>query len=117
MGTVGQGKDGAVGDLDPDGVTQSYHGGGGGGAGSVGGISDDGRSAGAGVTISITGAELTYAMGGRGGDASGTEPGADASDGRGDGGDGGDGDTGVGTNGGDGGDGIIILRYRISEIP
>jgi len=117
VGTVGQGNDGAVGDLDPDGVTQSYHGGGGGGAGSVGGISDDGRSAGDGVAINITGAELTYATGGRGGDASGTEAGADALDGRGDGGDGGDGDTGSGISGGDGGDGIVIVRYRVSEMP
>lgn len=114
-GIDGQGHDGSQGDYGPE--NGARHGGGGGGAGSAGGLSEEGRSGGSGLTIFFTGTEITFATGGRGGDLSGSGPGANGTNGSGDGGSGGDGDTGIATNGGDGGDGIVIVRYKVSDLP
>lgn len=78
----------------------SGSGGGGGGAGSAA----SGATGGSGVASSITGASVTYAVGGQGG----VSPAADT----GSGGEGGS--AGNGHPGSDGTDGVIIIRYRTS---
>ena len=113
-GTEGQGHDGGRGGNVGGG--QDSGGGGGGGASSVGGGASTatapavspGGTAGAGTANSITGASLTYAVGGTGGSGYGTlANGSDGAAGRGNGGGGG---CNVGT-GGDGGAGTVVIRF------
>lgn len=101
-GTAGQGNAGGAGSVGSPGS-----GGGGGGAGSAGGSP---ITAGTGVSNSITGSAVTYAVGGTGGSAATAGAGANGTDGRGNGGGGAGGATAVGGNGGDG---IVIVRWPV----
>ena len=114
LGTPGQGFAGGEG-RDISGRSSE---GGGGGASSVG---SNGQAyarvpGGAGLTSTITGVPVTYAVGGRGGTRSQPGNGADGARGTGNGGDG----CGMGQNGfvgGVGGSGIVIIRYPITLEP
>lgn len=101
-GTAGQGNNGGAGS-----VSATGSGGGGGGKGSAGGSP---ITAGAGVSNSITGSALTYAVGGTGGSTATAGAGANGTDGRGNGGGGAGGATAVGGNGGSG---VVIVRWAV----
>ena len=112
-GNINQGNAGGT-------PTSAGVGAGGGGAGGAGGA--DG-TAGAGLVSDITGANVTYAKGGKGGVRYPTDAAADAVDGFGNGGDGGstDGTEAVPGFGGKGGDGVVIVRfssiYQVQKVP
>jgi len=116
FGTANQGYDGGTGLF-----STGYNGGGGGGAGGIGGNAGSGvaGSGGSGLSISITGSSVTYAVGGTGGRASAggsSSAGASASANT---GSGGDGPLQTNSNAtsfasGAGGSGVVILRVSDS---
>jgi hypothetical protein len=90
----------------------AYYCGGGGGAGGPGGNSTPGTYAlgGAGTNLTFSGASVTYATGGKGGNRTAAYTGTNGTANRGNGGEGAGGNGGTG-NGGNGGSGIVIVRY------
>jgi hypothetical protein len=105
-GTTGQGNDG--GDAPTSAI--NYSGGGGGGAGGVGAneTSSPSAAAGIGLASSITGSEVTYAVGGQGGNDLTYGSQADGEVNKGGGGDGAGGSTAS-----NGGSGVVVLRYTV----
>lgn len=115
LGTPGQGNDGG------DGNNFGNGSGGGGGAGAAGGdnAGDTGGAAGAGLTNSIGGSPVIYAVGGAGAPggtaaSGGSAAAEDATANRGNGG-GGSFNAPTGLNKGAGGSGIVIIRYQSSQ--
>lgn len=104
-----------------NGVTSDAGGGGGAtGAGTAGGDRDGtaGTPGGAGYTTSISGASLTYAVGGFGGLRSITRVGVDGTPDTGNGGGGGSSSSSAtAALGGSGGSGIVIIRYLLGPWP
>lgn len=111
-GTVGQGNNGG-------GQTSNQAGaGGGGGAGGVGGSTSNqtGGTAGPGTANSISGASVTYAVGGVGGSGNLVGNGAAGTTNRGNGGGGGNISSPTAYNGGAGGSGVVVISYPTGTV-
>jgi len=92
---------------------------GGGGGGSLGaGQSNSGtRAGGLGTGVSITGASITYGVGGNGGTTSANSVGSAGTTNRGNGGGGASSSGASASNGGDGGSGVIVIRFSPDFAP
>jgi MSHA biogenesis protein MshQ len=112
-GIAGQGNNGG------DGLASGNSAGGGGGAGAIGAtpVDRNGGSGGSGVSNNISGAAITYGVGGNGGGRDNTYSGGNGAAGTPNAGNGGDGTPGGGgtTTGGAGGSGIVIIRYTTAK--
>jgi hypothetical protein len=91
-------------------------GGGGGGSSGAGGAAVGGAG-GSGTTVLITGASVTYGVGGNGGVNNTNAVGSSASANTGNGGRGASSSGATNYNGGDGGSGIIIIRFNPDFVP
>ena len=91
-------------------------GGGGGGSAGAGGASVGGAG-GIGTSVSITGASVTYGVGGNGGSNTTNAVGTSASANTGNGGRGASSIGATNYNGGDGGSGIVIIRFSPDFVP